>query len=233
MKEEKMDRVRFNAWLPAALLLVVAAVSPDALGANAVVNGDFEQGLSGWWGDAVGKKTASVAPDGSAGGGSSLRLASDWVCQDKRPVSGGRNCRISMRIRSEGADPGSVYVQLSFRGGGLGPKWYGPRLLDLGGRSEPVVLATGGTHGWRRFEVVVSTPAKASEVLVYLRKRGAAGVAFFDDVSVEPTDAPASTPASIRRDELSAQWLAAPGGSARALAAGGASGSSVWSSPRA
>lgn len=174
-----------KSWLVTTLLIIASALPASA---NAVANGGFEEGLKGWWGPALDKKTAASVPGAAAEGAASLNLQSGWLCQDKRPVEGGCNYKVSMQIRCDGTAPDSVYAQLSFRGGGLGPKWYGPLSLNLGDHDEAVLFSTGAPHGWRKFEAVVAAPASATEVLIYLRKSNATGSAFFDGVSIEQTD---------------------------------------------
>jgi hypothetical protein len=145
-----------------------------------VKNGSFEQGKSGWWGQG----TWSVVGDAGA---RTLRVDSGFACQDKRPVVGGSRYKISMRVRSDGAPEGSVYVQCSYRGTGVGQGWHGPASAN----GEAALLVTGGTHDWKACSVVVQAPEGADQILLYLRKQsGTDGAGYFDDVVVVPTDEP-------------------------------------------
>ena len=177
-------------WLLAAAGAVSAAEP-------VIRNGGFEDGKAPWWG------AGAVVRDVAAEGRAALRLDSGFAAQDKRPVTGGQRYRVRLRIRSEAAPAGSVYVQLSYRGGGLAPAWYGPARVEFGSRSEPALFVTGGDHDWRDFSVVVQAPAGADQLLLYLRKRDkTAGAAYFDVVEVTPTEAPATTAATLHRDAL-------------------------------
>lgn len=175
---------------------------------NPVVNnGDFERGKAGWWGPALDKSAAAVE---DVEGVKALKLTSDWVCQDKIAIAAkeGRRYRVSMKIRCDGASEDSVNAQLSFRGPNVAIGWFGPARTGAKG-GEPALYRTGGTHEWKTFSVVVEPPRGADQILIYLRRtNGATGDAYFDDVHVESTDAPATTAAELKRQALSAKWLA-------------------------
>ncbi|MFA4943710.1 MAG: DUF4838 domain-containing protein [Lentisphaeria bacterium] len=176
--------VRIN-WV--FMLLAWAILGGPAGEALAVVNGGFESGVSGWWGG--GLKTGGAVAENPAAGGNCLKITRDFACQDKIAVVGGKNYKISMQIRSDAAPAGAVYVQLSYRGPGVKGGWYGPANAEVGGRTEKALFVTGGTQAWKEFSTVVTVPAGADQMLIYLRKvTGSAGAAYYDDVKVEPTD---------------------------------------------
>lgn len=169
--------------LGTAVMLSAGSLRADDL----IKNGGFEEGASGWWGP--GLKSGGVVSDQAGGGGNCLNLSEGFVCQDKRPVEGGKSYKISMKIRSEDAAEGSVYVQVSFRGEGVKAGWYGPEVATVEGRSEKALFVTGGTQGWKEYASVIDAPANATEMLIYLRKLGGtAGTASFDDVKIEPAN---------------------------------------------
>lgn len=154
-------------------------------------NGGFEQDRSGWWGDG----RWSVVAEGAGEGSRCLRVESGFACQDKRPVVGGRRYKVAMRIRSEGAPEGALFAQVSFRGPGVDAGWYGP----LSANGEPAVAVSGGTHGWQDVATVIEAPAGANQILLYLRKAGgSAGAAFYDQISIVPTDEPPTARAPHR-----------------------------------
>lgn len=202
------------------LLLLLMCAGAAGAADPLVLNGGFEAGKSPWWG------AGEVTRDHAAEGRAALRLGAGFAAQDKRPVVGGQRYRIRLRIRSEAAPAASVYVQLSYRGGGLGPAWHGPARIELGGRSEPALFVTGGDHDWQDFSVVVQAPAAADQLLLYLRKRDkTAGAAYFDAVEVAPTEAPADTAATLHRDTLAERHALPalpPDAAAAALAAAAA-----------
>lgn len=180
------------------------SLPPDG---QVIANGGFEDGAKGWWGG--GMKTGGVVNENPASGSASLKVTGGFVCQDKRPVEEGKRYRISMKIRSEGAPEGSVFVQLSYRGGSVKDGWYGPGTVDLGGRREQALFVTGGTHEWKEFSCVVEAPASADQMLLYLRKKGSTeGAGYFDEVSMLPTEAPVTTAADLRAGELGRDLLA-------------------------
>lgn len=170
--------------------LIAAPLHAD----NIVANGGFESGASRWWGG--GLKTGGVVPENPGSGSASLKIAGDFVCQDRIAVKGGQAYRISMKIRSENAPEGAVYAQLSYRGAGVGSGWYGPAAVKIEGRAEKALFVTGGAHDWKTFTTVVVAPAGADQMLVYLRKiNGTSGVAYYDDVQVIETDEAPAQPA--------------------------------------
>lgn len=183
---------------PAAEAAASAAAGP------VIANGDFEKGKAGWWGQGAWDVAAGQGVDG----GAALRVDKGFVCQDKRPVKGRKNYRISMQVRADGTAEGAVFVQTAYRNGNkpVG-SWHGPLQVKLQGRSEPAVVVTGGTHGWKPFSIVVTAPPTATQLLLYLRKQDGDGSAWYDDVKVEPTDEKAFTIADRRAAELAAELL--------------------------
>jgi len=182
----------FFMWCFSALVWGQTIVSTPM-----IANGSFEDGLAPWWGK------GEVVQGGAAEGASALRLSGGYVVQDKLLVEGGNRYRIRMQIRSDAAIYGTVYVQLSFRGKGVTAGWYGPASVAVADRSEPALFVAGGSYKWQVFEVVMQAPVGASELLLYLRKgEGTAGLAYFDAVSVEPTDADPDTAKELRRRVL-------------------------------
>lgn len=187
-----IDAPSISSLRRVALLLILlgAAVllsSGDLRADELIKNGGFENGASGWWGP--GLKSGGVVSDHAGGGANCMNLSEGFVCQDKLPVDGGKAYKISMKIRSESAPEGSVYVQLSFRGEGVKPGWYGAELASVDGRSEKALFVTGGTQDWKEYSSVIDAPANATEMLIYLRKLGStAGTASFDDVKIEPAN---------------------------------------------
>ena len=179
---------RAPLWICALLFLTAPALRAQQSPSPIVANGGFEQGLTDWWGPGTQKKTATADAQQPADGAACLKLTGDWLCQDKRPVQGGKNYKVSVKIRCKDAAAGSAYVQISFRGAGLGPGWYGPRHASVEGRSEKALCCTGGTHGWQEFSGVLPAPAGADQILIYLRRTDGSGEVWFDDVKVEPTD---------------------------------------------
>jgi hypothetical protein len=167
-----------------------------------ILNGGFESGKSPWWG------AGEVVTDNAAQGQAALQLASGFAAQDKRPVEGGKRYRVSMQIRSDNAPDGSIFVQLSYRGDGVGAGWRGPRRVKLPSSSEPALFVTGGSHGWQQFSVVVEAPPGADQMLLYLRKQDkSAGVAYYDDVAVTPSSDPVTTMETLQSTELAKQLL--------------------------
>ena len=193
-----------------------ADTSPQPAGASdapIILNGGFESGKAPWWG------AGEVVNGNAAQGQAALQLTGGYAAQDKRPVEGGKRYRISMQIRSDNAPDGSIFVQLSYRGTGVGPGWRGPLRVKLPSSSEPALFVTGGNHGWQKFSVVVEAPPGADQMLLYLRKQDkSAGTAYYDDVTVIPTSDPATTAATLHSAELAKQLLqpAAPPASGKA-----------------
>lgn len=150
-----------------------------------ILNGGFESGKLPWWG------AGRVVHNSAAAGQAALQLNSGFIAQDKRRIQPGTRYRISMQIRSDAAPAGSVFVQLSYRGVGVNPGWYGPIRVKLTGHEESALFVTGGSHGWQQFSAIVQTPVGADQILLYLRKLdGSAGTAYYDAVEISPTHEP-------------------------------------------
>lgn len=170
-------------------------------------NGGFERGKAGWWGDGAWEVVAGKG----VGGGSALRVAKGFVCQDKRPVEGRKNYRITMQVRAEACAEGAIFVQTGYRNGDkpIG-SWHGPLQAKLQGRSELAVVVDGGDHDWRTVSIVVQAPPAATQLLLYLRKQDGPGAAWYDDVRVEPTTDKPFTAADRRAGELRSELLPPP-----------------------
>ncbi|MCK6489796.1 MAG: cytochrome c biogenesis protein ResB [Planctomycetes bacterium] len=197
-----------TAWYDDVAIAPTEAPATPAGGGGGrpvVKNPGFEKGKAGWWGEGAWSVEAGQGVDGSA----ALKLDKGFACQDKIAVTGRQAYRISMRIRSEGCADASVYVQTSYRGPAVDAGWRGPALVKLGGRSEPALFVTGGSHGWQEFSTVVAAPPGAQQILVYLRKQDGAGSAWFDQVAVAPSDEKPLTAADVRRAELATELLPA------------------------
>ncbi|OGV39178.1 MAG: hypothetical protein A2X48_01600 [Lentisphaerae bacterium GWF2_49_21] len=173
-------KASFAAGISMAFLSLVG-IDVSAGNPVPIVNGGFENGKNSWWGEGG----FSIVTEGAAESKSCLKIAGGFACQDKIKVEGGKKYKISMKIKSEGAPEGSVFVQMSYRGEGVEIKWYGPAKAN----GEAALFSTGGTHGWKDFSVVVKSPKNVNQLLIYLRKiPGSAGVAYYDDIKAEETD---------------------------------------------
>jgi hypothetical protein len=179
--------IRVLTVLVFGLLTTASAAVAQEAGAVLVKNGGFENDKKEWWGPGLKNEANEVVAEGAAEGKSSLKLATGWICQDKIKVEGGKRYRIAMKIRSESAPDNSIYVQLSYRGGNMAPKWYGPKSISVGDHEEVVVVATGGSHEWKEFSAVVQAPDKADQALIYLRRTQGEGAGYFDAVRMEPS----------------------------------------------
>ncbi|WP_078119563.1 DUF4838 domain-containing protein [Thiosocius teredinicola] len=184
--------------------LSVNALPPGVVEPTRIMrNGGFEQGRRPWWG-----KTGKIVDSTSFAGNHALELDSGFVAQDRRPVQAGQNYRISLAVKSVGAPNDSVFVQLSFRGNGVSPGWFGPERIKLKRRTERALLVTGGDSDWRQYSTVVTAPHGANELLLYLRKKkGTPGLAYFDAIETVATTEAAATPASIKLKELRAKLI--------------------------
>ena len=205
--------LNLRRWLWLMLLIVSSVAQADA---PIILNGGFESGKSPWWG------AGEVVTGDAAQGQAALKLTGGYTAQDKRPVVAGQRYRVSMQIRTDAAPEGSVFVQLSYRGQGVGPDWRGPARVKLADHSEPALFVTGGSHGWQRFSVVIQAPPGADQLLLYLRKQDkSAGTAYYDDVDITPTSDPVTTAAALQSAVLAKQYLqpaTAPDAAAAALA---------------
>jgi hypothetical protein len=167
-------------------LITVCLVAMTCLGRGAfaasIVNGDFTQGTSGWWGRQI-----DVVPDAKYG--RALQVESGFAAQDKIRVESGRRYRISLNIWSVDAPARSAFVQLSFRGAGVDPGWRGVESIEQPWGIEPAVAVSSRGDGvWERSSIVVTAPEGADQMIIYLRKaEGQSGVARFSRIKVELT----------------------------------------------
>lgn len=169
---------------------------------NIILNGGFEAGKTPWWG--AGELVRGAAAEGHA----AIKLSGGFLAQDKRPIQGDKRYRVSMKIRSDEAPEGSIFVQLSYRGKGIDIGWHGLNRVMLEAHAEPALFVTGGNHGWKFFSVVIETPHEANELLLYLRKKAkSSGAAYYDAIEVMPSDDAVSTVAELKRTELAASLL--------------------------
>ena len=179
--------------LTAVLLLAVTAVSRGA-----VRNGDFAQGAKDW-----------ELHDGVKVEDGALKVSGGFALQFVG-VKGGGRYKLVLRIAASGAAADSVYVQASFRGKGVDGGWRGPARTAMPWGQEKCLVVTGGDFGWKSFSCVFTAPDGADSVVVYLRKKpGTAGLCRYDDVTVEPTDEPETTAASLKTAEVAGAAFAA------------------------
>lgn len=206
------------------LSLVLPLLAPGAMAQQAgelVRNGSFAPGLSPWWTADGGIKVSKVAQRDA------VVIPRGAVVQEKIAVVGGSNYRLAMDIRGDGTAAGSIFVQMSFRGPAVSQEWRGPASVSLDGRGsncaakpsprmeKAALLAGGGPSDWRRREIVFTAPPNADQMVLYLRKTFCSpGSAAFTNVSVTPTDAPATSSAEAFAAELASEHLSPPAPSA-------------------
>lgn len=209
-----------TAWF-ADLKIEATDEEPSAMVEPKVImsNGGFENAAAGWWGDGLKAGVGEVVKEGAAEGQACFRLLKGWICQDNRIVTPGQNYRVSMKIKAEEAGADSIFVQLSFRGDGVAPGWFGPQQVKMPWGTEAALYSSGGTHAWREFATVVTAPPGAAQALIYLRRKAPeTGTACFDDVKIERTADRAVTAADLRRTALAQELLSAPAPEAAAAA---------------
>lgn len=182
---------------------IIEGLAGDTRGADSIIlNGGFETGKPPWWG--AGEVVRGAAAEGLA----AIKLSEGFLAQDKRPIQGGKRYRVSMKIRSDEAPEGSIFVQLSYRGKGIDIGWYGLNRVMLEAGTESALFVTGRNHGWKSFSVVIEAPREAKELLLYLRKKEKSpGVAYYDAIEVMPSDDAVSTAAELQRTELAETLL--------------------------
>jgi hypothetical protein len=209
---KKIPHLAAAGLLAALALLAAPALAQDG---NLVANGVFAGGLSPWW------KQGSAIRVQTVEGRDAVLVPSGMVVQEKIGVSGGRNYRLSMDMRSEAAKDGTVFVQMSFRGPGVTGDWRGPSTVTLDGRSagkcsaaparrtEKAAFVTGGDEAtWQSHSIVFTAPPNADQMILYLRKADCTpGAAAFSAVSVTLTQDAATSGAEAARLALAAERL--------------------------
>ncbi|MES5048085.1 DUF4838 domain-containing protein [Rhizobium nepotum] len=207
--------------LPVACLFAALSflpVSAFAQQLELIKNGSFAGNISPWWSQGAGIHARNV------GGRQSIVVPSGMVVQEKISVSGDRNYRLSIEVLGEATQPGTVYVQMSFRGPGVTDEWQGPSSVTVDGRkighctaapvlrTEKAALVTGGgTAKWQSHSIIFTAPPKADQMIVYLRKAPCTpGIAAFTGISVVETEEPATSPAQAALQTLADEWLPSP-----------------------
>lgn len=213
-------RTSGSLWLRAFLVISVLAMtclSRHAFAATLLVNGDFAQGTTGWWGEKF-----AIVPDAKYG--NALEVQSGYAAQDKIVVQPGRRYRIGLNIRSMDAPAKTAFVQVSFRGPGVDPGWRGIESVQQPWGTEPALVVNSGIDNeWRSSSVVVQAPEGANQMILYLRKaKGQSGAARFSRISVTATDDPVTTADALQGALMRAKLLPTPiaAGKREALLAG-------------
>ena len=169
--------------LTAAFIALATVIPGNSSAATAIVNGDFAKGRTGWWGEGkwdVVDKT--------------LQVQNGFACQDKIEVDGGQRYRIRFEAKGSGG-----YVQLSYRGGGIKGGWYGPASATQEWGQEKALAVCDEAADWKAHSVVVQAPAKADQMLLYLRRLPGKkeGMAQYRNVRLEPTEEAVTRPAGF------------------------------------
>ena len=180
----------------AALLLLFTLAAPACAQDNIVKNPSFADGIGPWWGQQtpILRKFENIP---------AIAIAGDFIAQDKIPAKGGQRYRLTVKIACQDAPTNSVFIQMSARGPGVNPGWRGEVPVATQGHMEAAVIVTGGTHGWKTFTTVITAPADADQLLLYLRKeRATAGTAYYSGVELVPTDDAAAHPNDALRQQI-------------------------------
>lgn len=198
-------------------VLAMTCLSGQAFAATLIVNGDFAQGKTGWWGEQF-----SIVSDAKYG--NALEVQSGYAAQDKIAVQAGRRYRISLNMRTVDTPPKAAFVQVSFRGPGVDPGWRGVDSVQQPWGTEPALAVNSGvSDGWNSSSVVVQAPEGANQMILYLRKaKGQSGAARFSRVSVSTTDDAVTTADALQGAQMRMKLLPAPieAGKREALLAG-------------
>jgi len=219
---ERVHRPRAGGPLLLRALLVMsvlamACLSRQAFAATLIVNGDFAQGKTGWWGEQF-----SIVSDAKYG--NALEVQSGYAAQDKIAVQAGRRYRISLNMRAVDTPAKAAFVQVSFRGPGVDPGWRGVDSVQQPWGTEPALAVNSGvSDGWNSSSVVVQAPEGANQMILYLRKaKGQSGAARFSRVSVSATDDAVTTADALQGQQMRTKLLPAPieAGKREALLAG-------------
>lgn len=166
----------------------ISVLTLHVVGAVAVENPGFEDGMAGW------KCPPNAVVDTNVfhSGRQSLRLAvkdrkkDDIYVKRQIPVQGGALVEVSCFVKTEDVTP--TASEQSF-GAGMIVEW-----MDKAGNwydSGAFVCGAWGTKDWKRKTCTLRAPEQAGFVLVYLAVHGQ-GMAWFDDFSLAevrvPTD---------------------------------------------
>jgi hypothetical protein len=195
--------MRFCVLAPCCLAAALSA-SP-AVAENLLVNGSFEKagpsGIPAGWEIATGARTADAGKTSTCrvmkaphDGRNSLFISGDattseWLMLRSRPVKvePGQKLRLSGWIRTD-----QVHVDGSqYRNCNLGVTFtdYGGQRIRVGGYPVVGTRPLMGSNYWTKVERVIEVPPEAAtaNVTAFLSMTGRA---WFDEVELEPVDAP-------------------------------------------
>lgn len=198
--------------------LNVLPVSAFAQQHELIKNGSFAGKMFPWWSQGAGIHAHKMS------GRQSIVVPSGMAVQEKIGVLGDRNYRLSIEVLGEATQPGTIYVQMSFRGPGVADEWQGPSRVTVDGReighcdkapvlrTEKAALVTGGGAAkWQSHTITFAVPSKADQMILYLRKAPCTpGIAAFTGISVVETEESATSAAQAARQTLADQWLSPP-----------------------
>lgn len=174
------------------LLLAASLTAGIAHAANAPIAG----GTKPWWSKGTGIRAAEV--DGK----DAISISTGFIVQESIPVSGGRNYRFSIDVRTDDTTENALYVQASFRGTGVNQGWVGPLQADIDTRTaaqcgnaegavrqeKAMTIAGGNRPQWRRHSIVIAAPAGATQLVLYLRKSDCSpGTGYYADAGFTAT----------------------------------------------
>jgi hypothetical protein len=204
----------------AALLMFLLLAPPAQAQENLVRNPSFSEGSAPWWGEPPSIKISRFDALSAA------EVTGGFIVQEKIAVVGGKRYRLSMKIAAKDAPDNSIFVQISARGAGVNPGWFGPATIITQGHPEAAGIITGGTHGWVSFSTVFEAPKGADQLLIYLRKEyNSAGRAFFSDVTlVETKDLAIRADDGLKQNLIANRFLAGSPAKAPVPGAGGQNG---------
>lgn len=183
-----------------AMMSLFACSAVSVLSAADLVafeNSGFEEDKTYWEGG------GTVVSSQKHSGEKSLMLEKGYILtspgKGKMPViEPGKNYKFSGWIKVEGCEANGVSVQAVCLGGPNegDVKWLGgwlagsaPQKIHDNGHS-PALIATGGTHDWKKFEVAIPSaqiPENTKSLMIYLRRDATGapqGKAYFDDIEV-------------------------------------------------
>ena len=166
--ETTLEELRRLGWAPKAPLL-----NDDDFWEKELQNLGFEEGRAAWtFSD---DNHIEVVLGGAQGSKSCLKTLNGYAMQGMR-INGGPKFKISARIKTLGAGDDTVQVHVQSRSD------------NTTVISKETPIRTGGSRDWELKSAIIQVPPNTRNLLLYLKKNADDGIAWFDDVKVEPTE---------------------------------------------
>lgn len=187
--------IQANPQWDASKVTPLPDVPPPASSAIAITNNGFENSATDWSGG------LTIDPSQGHSGNSSAKIANTlspttrWVRASHRtiPVEPGKSYFLKAWVKIDPSGSGNMNAMVT------GDLRNSAGSFLAGTPSNYYIYRTDGN--WREIHYPFSTPADATQLVIYVSTDGGTGTAWFDDISIEPYNltniSPLPTPTAV------------------------------------